>query len=1252
MGSRKDDKTYVKAQVSVAPDLPEIWKKLRVRLTKDTSNPPVPLGDGSVSGNVASVWITTPQPITPFFLLAWIDENNNGKVDQNERFYVSDAHIRSVSSAQYHDSRTVLEGSWLSFGWPTARSLLQSFINGTTPSGASSAYADIFVNQPDHNIGVMFLNSQKGRIPKYIFKPDTDVSKRVVDGLFIEDEFIQQIDYMLGSIQCDVLSYFSTNPNGVYKGNFKMDSTPIRFNRTANLFYAFGTTDIIVPEASFEINNSGIAKISISGSLSDLYDWNYEKFGFNGINFSEMAASVQAGFGTLDRYGEIFWLKVIFKGTHEVPFTPNEDQCDTDNDGIPNDEDNCPDTYNPDQADRDGDGVGDACDAFPDDPSESKDSDGDGLGDNSDPCPHSADCDGDGIPDGDDPCPQNPDPECRVINPDPTFIQASARLKSTPAKTKAQAAGRGLVARISLPYEDALVRGDVPIFGVACGSQFKSYRVEIGEGREPAQWTTLVASTTPQETDPSPASLVPSGDESMRGNLATWDTGLKEYVYLPSHPADHPVDLKGVYTVRLVVEGTDGSTADDRAIVEVANVISNAWGGQATSRDALMTLAVPEQALTDAFRLISVKEADHAPAVAGPGRQLVGKVYEVREVNETFTKPATLQFSLAAPYPADLDPNRVGIYAYDQEGKRWTHLKSNRREGNDHMIFSEVARFAAYYALMTSDSPEEGSLAQYEATDHDPASVVRSLANGSGGPHLVNNTFETSLGEWSGRDGEMGAQLSLVEDATYDSTKALRIGNRIASGTFGVNMIAAPFDVRDFAIVQFDYRIPFGLKTNILVKAAGRWYEVGFTGKKKDLINTRVNIAHIGDIDQVVSDDQWHSARFNLYDMLRTQTGNTVIQEMIMANWEVAGYMRLKFGQNDKDAAYYVDNFMITRDLSAGAGAAESTIVVDTFNQKKDANLLGGRVALFGNSPSGKLQAAFSSDDANGKGHSLQIVYDLPEEQSFAGYISYLPNLDLRSFQTLKFKVKGEEHEDFLIGLIDAKGRECKLRIGPYLSEKISSKWQAVSIPLVAFAKEITLSNINGLSLCFEQGLHPAGNINVDDLSFDKQLELALVNRFEHNDERNLLSGYSTTYAYGDSAINSQRAKNSPNGILRISYGGRIGEIFGVDRGYNYAGWTTDLNGINVSPCRSLSFRVKGADGGEAPNIYLGDGSFRWGVSLNHYAHLSTDWQTVSIPLTDFARYGVDLTHLTEMQVVFEWSKMSGTIFVDDVQFR
>lgn len=40
-------------------------------------------------------------------------------------------------------------------------------------------------------------------------------------------------------------------------------------------------------------------------------------------------------------------------------------EIDTDEDGVPDVSDNCPNTANPDQADFDGDGIGDVCDVFP-----------------------------------------------------------------------------------------------------------------------------------------------------------------------------------------------------------------------------------------------------------------------------------------------------------------------------------------------------------------------------------------------------------------------------------------------------------------------------------------------------------------------------------------------------------------------------------------------------------------------------------------------------------------------------------------------------------------------------------------------------------------------------------------------------------------------------------------------------------------------------------------------------------------------
>jgi rubredoxin len=84
---------------------------------------------------------------------------------------------------------------------------------------------------------------------------------------------------------------------------------------------------------------------------------------------------------------------------------------DTDCDGIPDAQDNCPGIYNPRQEDSDGDGIGDACDNCPHTFNPDQvDSDHDGVGDACDNCPHTfnpdqVDSDHDGVGDVCDNCP-------------------------------------------------------------------------------------------------------------------------------------------------------------------------------------------------------------------------------------------------------------------------------------------------------------------------------------------------------------------------------------------------------------------------------------------------------------------------------------------------------------------------------------------------------------------------------------------------------------------------------------------------------------------------------------------------------------------------------------------------------------------------------------------------------------------------------------------------------------------------------
>ncbi len=85
---------------------------------------------------------------------------------------------------------------------------------------------------------------------------------------------------------------------------------------------------------------------------------------------------------------------------------------DSDGDGVDDSVDNCPNDANANQADTDGDGVGDACDATP-----NGDSDGDGVDNNSDNCPNDAnadqaDNDSDGLGNVCDPTPNGGSGSC------------------------------------------------------------------------------------------------------------------------------------------------------------------------------------------------------------------------------------------------------------------------------------------------------------------------------------------------------------------------------------------------------------------------------------------------------------------------------------------------------------------------------------------------------------------------------------------------------------------------------------------------------------------------------------------------------------------------------------------------------------------------------------------------------------------------------------------------------------------------
>ncbi len=264
---------------------------------------------------------------------------------------------------------------------------------------------------------------------------------------------------------------------------------------------------------------------------------------------------------------------------------------------------------------------------------------------------------------------------------------------------------KDLIAKISVPYENSLVRGWVPVFGLACGKDFKDYTVEYGEGKEPTVWTSIITSQTPQTEDVQYDDIA-SGDKTIYGNLATWETGLSNYTY-----GEWTIDLNGTHTLKLITTSNADKQEVYMVTVQVARVIANIYGGTAISPDGKIILTVPEQAIQDDFEVISILAIDNQTVAINSGYQLVGNIYEIEPPGERFSKDVTLEMNYTDTDLGSFDEAKLAIYAYNPSTLNWDYLVTNQDLVNNRLttILTEVTSPYAYYAILakvsTPDNP-------------------------------------------------------------------------------------------------------------------------------------------------------------------------------------------------------------------------------------------------------------------------------------------------------------------------------------------------------------------------------------------------------------------------------------------------------------------------------------------------------------------------------------------------------------------
>jgi len=832
----------------------------------------------------------------------------------------------------------------------------------------------------------------------------------------------------------------------------------------------------------------------------------------------------------------------------------------------------------------------------------------------------------------------------------PTFVQPPAGSAVIGGEAAFDPQDRGLAARIIVPPDGSLLRSDIPVYGYAGGRNFARFRVEFGRGRDPAEWHLLRSSDHAEESPPDLRDVSwMQGDLDLRGNLATWNTGLKNWEHLPWHPADDPTDLNGAYTVRLVVEGKDGQTVEDRVTCEVGRAIAQCLPGRVVSPDGVATMRFPEQGLLDKFRVFTIlpfSELDRPVPEAPAGMQLLTEPYRVREPGEKFIKDIVLEF--AAPPGGTAAPDRTGLCRYDATTQAWIWLPTDRDESGKtyRTILQELPAPDAVYALAADATPGRSTVAQAISP---PEPLIP-----AGPGILLDNTFDRDLGSIRPRDRLVGAALARVERAAGDG--CLELKKERFGGNFSFTVLDRPFDVREYPQFSFDYRIDQDIKIDIYLRVHGRWHRLRFTDDPVDTCGQDLNISTLGAIPGIMADGQWRSASVDLARFLRRKTRHTQVEEIIFADWDVGGYMALEFGRNRRDATFWLDRIR----LAAGGREHDGAVLcLDDYDRDDGRNRLGLPAASYGSDG----QACQSSRaQANSQtGSCLALDVDVSRRGAYGGYWSGLGDRDLRGYDWLCFDIRCDEGLRPAVSLKDADGRETAISMGRYVSSAGGDGWSRARIPLQGFSESVDIERVAVVAFGFSDRQEVRkGRVLLDNVRFEPQdsspaPELAVADFEGAAWERNLMGGRCYTFENGAAGIRcssiAARAGDDQGRSLMVAYGGSIGLDLGPD-GFSYCGWGARLGGLDLSGYQVLEMRLRGQEGGEKPNVYLGDGVVKRGLDVEKYSGISTGWAVVCLPLADFAARGIDLTHVENMEMTFEWDRMSGSLWVDDVGFR
>jgi hypothetical protein len=754
------------------------------------------------------------------------------------------------------------------------------------------------------------------------------------------------------------------------------------------------------------------------------------------------------------------------------------------------------------------------------------------------------------------------------------------------------------------------------------------------------------------------------GDLDLRGNLATWNVGLKNWSHLPWHPPEDPTDLNGVYTIRLVVEGKDGKTIEDRVTGEVGRVIAQCLPGIAISPDKRVVMRLSEQALTHSFRVYTIlplSDVDEKVPLLARSHKIIGPIYRIREPGDKFAKDVTLEFNVDAAELGKSDPSRAGICRYDATEKKWFWLPTKRNEAGSTFstTLTELPAPKAIYTLVLDSAKERSTPMEPVLPSPSPAKPVEPGM-------LVNCTFEKDLGTFAPRDRFVGAKLIRDNKSTPDGTYCLKLINQNQGGNFSCTVLDKSFDVTKYPDMHFNYRIGKDAKIDFLLKVNGRWYRLRFTGDDIDYRFRDVNIDNLGSIPEVVADNKWRSAVVDLHPLLRRKTRHTRIDEIVLADWRVGGFMKLDFGFNRRGANFCIDNFCIFG--RPAVPDRSPVLLVDNFDSAQNVNALGGVKGTY-NTPGLRCfetsivnitEPAANIASNKDNDNELRLSFDMRPSTAYGGYWTALVKRDLSDYSSLRFSLRTQSAVPPMeAGIRNVDGKEGRALVAAYASAADKNGWRDVRIPVLALKGLTDFTSPDTLFFAVSnKDQSGKATVWIDDVRFEHEpcAKVKIVD-FESTAKGNGSAEYST-HQNGAAAISTSLMSDITKGlritntVYRISYGGTIGRDYGMQGGFSYCAWQHSLNGIDARKFKYLTLRLRGEKGGEIPNIYLNDCVKRVPMRAMEMPRIKQEWRMMKLPLKHYAKQGVDLSRLDSLALVFEWKEQSGTLYVDNIGFE